>query len=102
MGHYTYDPGFTCTASCASSITFIDGDEGILTYRGYPVDQLARKSCFLEVTKANTVKQKQYESNESQTSQTKAKQSEARANRVKLKQTESNESKFRFAFLFPY
>mmetsp|Transcript_27646 Transcript_27646/g.46276 ORF Transcript_27646/g.46276 Transcript_27646/m.46276 type:complete len:477 (+) Transcript_27646:108-1538(+) len=50
VGHYTYDPGFTCTASCASSITFIDGDEGILTYRGYPVDQLARKSCFLETS----------------------------------------------------
>ena len=48
-GHFTYDPGFTTTASCESKITFIDGDNGILLYRGYPVDQLAEKSDFLEV-----------------------------------------------------
>jgi citrate synthase len=46
---FTYDPGFTSTASCTSDITFIDGDEGILLYRGYPIEQLARKSNFLEV-----------------------------------------------------
>jgi citrate synthase len=49
-GHVTLDPGFVNTASCASSITFIDGDEGILRYRGYPIDQLAEKSSFLEVS----------------------------------------------------
>jgi citrate synthase len=49
-GHVTLDPGFVNTASCASSITFIDGDEGILRYRGYPIDQLAEKSTFLEVS----------------------------------------------------
>jgi len=48
-GMFTYDPGFTSTASCESDITFIDGDEGILLYRGYPIDELARKSHFLEV-----------------------------------------------------
>ena len=46
---FTYDPGFTSTASCESDITFIDGDEGILLYRGYPIDQLAAQSSFLEV-----------------------------------------------------
>src|ERR1700693_4315055 len=46
---FTYDPGFTSTASCESDITFIDGDAGILLYRGYPIDQLARYSSFLEV-----------------------------------------------------
>ncbi len=46
---FTYDPGFTSTASCESTITFIDGDKGILLYRGYPIDQLAEKSNFLEV-----------------------------------------------------
>ena len=46
---FTYDPGFTSTASCESQITFIDGDKGILLYRGYPIDQLAEKSTFLEV-----------------------------------------------------
>ena len=46
---FTYDPGFTSTASCESSITFIDGDKGELLYRGYPIDQLAEKSHFLEV-----------------------------------------------------
>ncbi len=46
---FTFDPGFTSTASCESKITFIDGDEGILLYRGYPIDQLAENSDFLEV-----------------------------------------------------
>src|SRR5687767_9226051 len=46
---FTYDPGFTSTASCESDITYIDGDAGILLYRGYPIDQLARHSHFLEV-----------------------------------------------------
>src|ERR1700684_4363895 len=46
---FTYDPGFTSTASCESEITFIDGDRGILLYRGYPIDQLAQHSDFLEV-----------------------------------------------------
>src|SRR5215475_3935752 len=46
---FTYDPGFTSTASCESDITFIDGDRGILLYRGYPIDQLAEHSTFLEV-----------------------------------------------------
>ena len=47
---FTYDPGFTSTAaSCESDITFIDGDKGILLYRGYPIDQLAEHSTFLEV-----------------------------------------------------
>ncbi len=48
-GMFTYDPGFTSTASCESQITFIDGDEGILLYRGYPIDQLAEQSSFIEV-----------------------------------------------------
>jgi citrate synthase len=48
-GRFTYDPGFTSTASCASSITFIDGDKGILLYRGYPIDELAEKKTFLDV-----------------------------------------------------
>ncbi len=48
-GHFTLDPGFTSTASCESQITFIDGGEGILLHRGYPIDQLAEKSDFLEV-----------------------------------------------------
>ncbi len=48
--HVTLDPGFVNTASCASSITYIDGDAGILRYRGYPIDQLAEKSTFLEVS----------------------------------------------------
>jgi citrate synthase len=49
-GYVTLDPGFVNTASCSSAITFIDGDEGILRYRGYPIDQLAEKSSFLEVS----------------------------------------------------
>ncbi len=48
-GLATYDPGFTNTASCRSSITYIDGDKGILEYRGYPIEQLAEHSTFLEV-----------------------------------------------------
>jgi len=48
-GMFTYDPGFTSTASCQSAITFIDGDEGVLLHRGYPIDQLAQKSNFMEV-----------------------------------------------------
>ncbi|MGN6160964.1 MAG: citrate/2-methylcitrate synthase, partial [Marmoricola sp.] len=48
-GLATYDPGFVNTASCKSSVTFIDGDKGILEYRGYPIEQLAEKSTFLEV-----------------------------------------------------
>ena len=48
-GTFTYDPGFTSTASCESQITFIDGDEGVLLYRGIPIDDLAEKSDFLEV-----------------------------------------------------
>ena len=45
---FTYDPGFTSTGSCESKITYIDGDEGILLYRGYPIDQLAENSDYLE------------------------------------------------------
>jgi citrate synthase len=48
-GLFTYDPGFTSTASCDSTITFIDGNKGELLHRGYPIDQLAAKSHFLEV-----------------------------------------------------
>jgi citrate synthase len=46
---FTYDPGFVSTASCNSSITYIDGNEGILRYRGYPIEQLAANSSFIEV-----------------------------------------------------
>ena len=48
-GRFTFDPGFTSTAACESKITYIDGDEGILLYRGYPIDELAEKSNFIEV-----------------------------------------------------
>ena len=48
-GMFTFDPGFMSTASCRSAITFIDGDKGILRYRGYPIEQLAEQSSFLEV-----------------------------------------------------
>ena len=48
-GLFTYDPGFTSTASCVSSITYIDGDEGKLWYRGYSIDELAAHCTFLEV-----------------------------------------------------
>ena len=47
-GHFTYDPGFTSTAACGSNITFIDGGKGTLLYRGYPIEQLAENSTFLE------------------------------------------------------
>jgi citrate synthase len=47
-GMFTYDPGFTSTASCESAITFIDGDEGVLLHRGYPIEQLAEQGDFLE------------------------------------------------------
>ena len=48
-GAFTYDPGFTSTAACESAITYIDGDRGILLHRGYPIDQLAERSTFMEV-----------------------------------------------------
>ena len=48
-GWFTYDPGFLSTASCSSAITYIDGDQGILLYRGYPIEQLAEHCDFLEV-----------------------------------------------------
>ncbi len=48
-GYFSYDPGFTSTANCASSITYIDGDKGELLYRGYPIEQLAEQSNFLAV-----------------------------------------------------
>jgi citrate synthase len=48
-GMFTYDPGFLSTASCSSKITYIDGDEGVLLYRGYPIEQLAQNCNFLEV-----------------------------------------------------
>jgi citrate synthase len=48
-GMFTYDPGFLSTASCNSTITYIDGDKGVLLYRGYPIDQLAQSCDFLEV-----------------------------------------------------
>ncbi len=47
-GYFTYDPGFTSTASCRSAITFIDGEKGVLLYRGYPIEQLAEYGDFLE------------------------------------------------------
>jgi len=50
QGVFTYDPGFLATGSCESDITYIDGEQGILMYRGYPVDQLAANSSFLEVS----------------------------------------------------
>src|SRR3954464_1377521 len=49
-GAFTYDPGFTSTASCESAITYIDGDAGVLLHRGFPIDQLAEKSSFMEVS----------------------------------------------------
>ncbi len=49
QGFFTYDPGFVSTASCDSEITYIDGDQGILLHRGYPIDQLAEKSNYLEL-----------------------------------------------------
>ncbi|MGE5827937.1 MAG: citrate synthase [Micromonosporaceae bacterium] len=49
-GYVTFDPGFLTTAACTSSITYIDGDAGVLRYRGYPIEQLAEESSFLEVS----------------------------------------------------
>jgi citrate synthase len=49
-GMFTYDPGFTSTASCESGLTYIDGDEGVLLHRGYPIGQLAEESSFMEVS----------------------------------------------------
>ncbi|MEM9621383.1 MAG: citrate synthase [Pseudomonadota bacterium] len=49
QGYFTYDPGFVSTASCDSEITYIDGDQGILLHRGYPIDQLAEQSDYLEL-----------------------------------------------------
>ncbi len=49
QGVFTYDPGFVSTCSCSSSITYINGEEGALLYRGYPIEQLAEKSSFMEV-----------------------------------------------------
>ena len=48
-GLFSFDPGFVSTASCESKITYIDGDKGLLYYRGYPIEQLAEKSDYLEV-----------------------------------------------------
>ncbi|MGA7180168.1 MAG: citrate synthase [Thiobacillaceae bacterium] len=50
QGHFTLDPGFTATASCQSQITYIDGEQGLLYHRGYPIEQLAYQSDFLEVS----------------------------------------------------
>lgn len=64
-GCFTYDPGFTSTASCESKITYIDGDQGVLLHRGYPIDQLAEQSSFMEVAylllHGELPSQKQYE-----------------------------------------
>ncbi|MEQ8204695.1 MAG: citrate/2-methylcitrate synthase, partial [Woeseia sp.] len=49
-GVFTYDPGYGATGSCESKITFIDGQKGVLLYRGYPVEQLAAKSNFMEIS----------------------------------------------------
>ena len=49
-GFFTFDPGFLATASCESQITYIDGDKGILRYRGYDIEDLAKNSDFIEVT----------------------------------------------------
>ncbi len=49
LGYFTYDSGFAATAACRSAVTFIDGDEGVLLYRGYPIEQLAEHSSFIEV-----------------------------------------------------
>ncbi|EKE09978.1 MAG: hypothetical protein ACD_16C00099G0036 [uncultured bacterium] len=65
-GYFTYDPGYTSTASCASNITFIDGEKGILLHRGYPIEELAEKSTFLEVAyllmEGNLPRKKDFES----------------------------------------
>ena len=48
-GYFSHDPGFTATSSCTSAITYIDGDQGLLYYRGYPIEELAYKSDYMEV-----------------------------------------------------
>ena len=58
-GRVTYDPGFLSTASCRSNITYIDGDKGVLLYRGYPIEQLAESSTFLETENCPTPSRKQ-------------------------------------------
>ncbi len=50
FGLMTYDPAYMNTASCRSAITYLDGDNGVLEYRGYPIEQLAEKSTYLEVS----------------------------------------------------
>ena len=49
LGMFTFDPGYATTASCRSAITYLDGEKGILLHRGYPIEQLAENSTFLEV-----------------------------------------------------
>ena len=49
LGLFTFDPGYGATGSCVSSLTYIDGDEGILLHRGYPIEELAEKADFLEI-----------------------------------------------------
>src|SRR3546814_4457739 len=49
-GMFTFDPGFTSTASCESGLTYIDGDQGVLLHRGYPIEQLAEGSSFMVVS----------------------------------------------------
>ena len=53
-GMFTYDPGFTSTASCESAITYIDGEKGVLLHRGYPIDQLAEQSTFMSFSVAKS------------------------------------------------
>ena len=48
-GHFTYDPGFMSTGSCESAITYIDGGKGVLLHRGYPIEQLAEESDYIEL-----------------------------------------------------
>ena len=48
-GHFTYDPGFTCTGSCSSQLTFIDGEEGKLLHRGYKIEDLSANCSYIEV-----------------------------------------------------
>ena len=49
LGMFTFDPGFATTASCRSAITYLDGEQGVLLHHGYPIEQLATQSTFLEV-----------------------------------------------------
>ena len=49
-GYFTHDPGFTATSSCTSAITYIDGEAGLLYHRGYPIEELAYQSDFMEVS----------------------------------------------------